>query len=415
MTDTVDHTTRAHSDFSASSTKRLLSCPASFDIGKKAAHGPRRSSVYAAEGTAAHEYCEKRIAGEAYPALGDVVTVDGFEITITQDFIDNCMVYVKYVRDLIASGYDVKLEQRVSPNAIFFPDKAPIDLFGTSDVVAYHRGYRHLEIVDLKFGMGVAVEADDNPQFLYYALGVILEHGYDVSEITTTVVQPRIAHEDGPIRSAAYAAVDVLMWGQNVLKPGVLAALKEGAAFATGDHCKFCPGQGTCPELHKQALSIAKSQFGPSPLTPPVPTQLEAWQLADIVSKFDMLDAWMKAVRQEAYNRLVAGQEVPGFKLVQKKAIRKWADGDEDVIVAQLEKAGFDLADITTVKIKSPAQIEKLVGGPSGLKRLNQHIVKESSGTTMVLDTDARPAVSPRPAVSESFLAIAPPKGLTDA
>lgn len=404
----------AHSEFSASSAKRLLACPGSFKLSKPAQQGARKSSIYSAEGTLAHSIAEAILSGQGHiAAAGNVEHADGFDITVTEDMLEHVQVYVDFVEELRADGYVTKLEQRVSPNAIFHPEPAPIDLFGTADCLAFHMQKRHLVVGDLKFGRGVTVEAEDNEQFLYYALGALYENPKlqtRVDSVTVTVIQPRAGHAEGPVRSATYPTVDVLMWGENVLKPGVLAALKDDAPLAPGKHCKFCPALGTCPEIHKQALVAAKALFQPSPLMPPVPATLSDWELADTVSKLDMLEAWGQAVRQEAYDRLVNGKEVPGYKLVDKRAIRKWADGvnERDVVVAAGNAAGVFEDDLYTRKLKSPAQLEKLLGRTAA-KELRPFIVQKSSGTVMVPVDDPRPAVQGRPQPAEVFAALPAP------
>jgi len=327
--------------------------------------------------------------------------VDGYDIEVTHDFRLNCLIYCAYVGRLRERGYRVQLETRVTPNAIFFPDPAPIDLFGTADIIAWDEATRHLEIVDLKFGRGVSVEVEDNEQFLYYALGVLLTTGYPAEKITLTVVQPRAEHEDGPVRSQDWLALDVLMWGQDTLKAGVLLALSEDAPLKTGSHCRWCPVLGTCPQAHEDALKTAKQVFSAAPLSPPVPANLLDYELADIVAKLDVIDAWGQAVRQEAYNRLVQGQEVPGYKLVQKRASRKYSD--DHFAVGFLGEALGD--DAFTRKPKTPAAIEKLAGGKAVLRDMEAmgYLTKASTGTTMVPVTDPRPAVAGRTPVDVAF------------
>ena len=248
-------------------------------------------------------------------------------------------MYVSHVLKLRADGYDVQLEQRVSPNAIFFPDAAPIDLFGTADCIAWHRANRHLEIVDLKYGRGVTVDARDNAQFLYYALGVLLTTGYDPVEVTTTVVQPRPSRRraDPPRHLCGRGRAHVGPVGPQDRGP---PRARRRRATEPWIALQVLPCPWHVPDVHKQALVVAQSQFSPAPLSPPVPASLTNAELADIVMKLDdVFENWSTAIRQEAYNRLVNGEEIPGFKLVQKRAMRKWAEDADPVFIAEAPPA----------------------------------------------------------------------------
>jgi hypothetical protein len=404
----------SHSEFPASSAKALIACPGRFALVKTLPATGRKSSIFAAEGTVAHGLAEWALrTGEPLSdKLGKVMSADGFDFTVDQDMVDHVSVYVEYVRSLNALGYSIWLERRVSPTGPWFMtnERPPLDLFGTSDCVAVHPGLQDMVIADLKYGRGIAVEARDNAQLRYYALGTAGELGEiltsppdlagdpfgdkaTVGTVTMTIVQPRAPHPEGPVRSETIFARDLVMWGVEVLRPAVERALRPGQPLAAGEHCKFCPALPVCPENRQAAQDKARHAFD-EPVTRIAPDELAA-----DLALADQLETWIKAIRQEAHERLEAGREIPGFKLVAKRATRSW--NDEESVMALVAEYGIEEHALET-KLKSPAQVLKRLEKDIAAV-LNAHVSSNSSGTTLAPDTDPRPAVEARPAASATF------------
>lgn len=364
--------------------KRWMNCPGSVKLSEGI---PNVSSKYAEEGTEAHEWGEGVLRG--------ILKLEDIE---KQDMREAVAVYVNYVRDMLADhgvGDDeFTLEQRFDLSAIF------PGLFGTADCVIYLESRKQLVVIDYKHGAGLPVEVADehgpNVQLMYYATGAAHSPQFKDKPIDTVklvVVQPRCAHEDGPVREVVVDALDLLSFAHEL---AILAAntQNENAPLVPGKWCKdaFCPAAGICPALHSQANEVAARQFT-NHLTDPE-------LLADTLSRLPVVEAWVKAVREHAYQAALRGEKIPGYKLVQKRATRRWKDEDQAAEAVKSDLLGQQIWDF---KLKSPAQIEKM------LPKEHRHIIKdltvsESSGTTLVPDSDKRTVA--RPDVETQFTVI---------
>lgn len=288
-----------HSQFGASSAARLLACPGSFGLIDEAKTkgvytGYSKSSDYADEGTAAHLLAEMCLSSgkEPHDYIGHKINLPsrkdrpGFEVDY--DFAEAVAVYVNEIRTMQSLGYECFLEQTVEPAWAWTGDidnpqdpEIPFDLFGTADCIAYNSATGNLMLVDLKFGRGVLVEVEDNTQLKYYALGALRfaeQQGWAPGMfITTVIVQPRARHKDGPVRKFNYQRDKLIEWGRDVLKPGIMEAIKPSDKFQTGDHCRFCPAALACPEAKKKSLEAARAIFAAKP----IPAGVDLDQLLD--------------------------------------------------------------------------------------------------------------------------------------
>jgi hypothetical protein len=267
-------------------------------------------------------------------------------------------------------------------------------MFGTADFAAYVPSEKTLYVDDLKYGKGI-VEVKGNPQPKYYALGVFLDLDpvqYPVEKIVVTIVQPRKDHEDGVIRSDTLTPFQLSEFATELLAAAE-ATTKPNAALHAGDHCKWCPAKPVCPELRAQSQAIAETEFDTMPVVmPPAPATLTTEQLARTMSLLPILDDWSASVKDHIYKELLAGREVPGFKLVERRAERKW--NDEGAVEDLLTSEGVPVEEYTDKKMKSPAQIEKAVGKKRFKAQFAQHVTKKSAGLKIV------PVEHPSPAVS---------------
>ena len=171
MSKEVNHKERAHSSLGASSASRWMACPASIPLSEGIEDS---TSVYAEEGTAAHEVCEMLLKGEILPE-----SLNGFNVD--HEMIEHCMMYVDYINER-SEDAEVYIEERV--------DLSHIDpsMFGTNDAAIY-RPFKTLEVIDFKYGQGLAVDAEENVQLMYYALGMVKD--MDVEKVKMTIIQPR--------------------------------------------------------------------------------------------------------------------------------------------------------------------------------------------------------------------------------
>jgi hypothetical protein len=269
-------------------------------------------------------------------------------------------------------------------------------MFGTADFVAYTPLTKTLHVVDLKYGQGVVVEVKGNPQLRYYALGASIAHPeLDIETVQITIVQPRVSHVDGPIRHEMIDYLDLIGWSSELFA-AAQRTTEPDAPLNAGSHCRWCPARAQCPERQEHALAVAQQEFSviepARPFTPPAPQLIPDEQFFTMLGQLDVLDDWMRAMRERANDMLNRGEEVPGFKLVARRATRQWVD---PVTVAQdLLAAGNTDDEIYEPRdLKSPAQIEKLIGKKKFKTELADAVFKKSSGLTMVPASDARPAV----------------------
>jgi hypothetical protein len=398
---------KQHSEFPASGAKRLLACPASFGETRKLPPSKlaKQSSVFASEGTVAHGLAEDYLLGNIVDldkVLGTIIEQDGHFITVNEEMIDGVKIYAGVVRGLDAMGYEILLEQRVSPDWLWRPNRPAIELFGTADCIAYHRASRILAIIDLKYGRGVAVTAEWNAQLLYYALGALREiesKGHMVDTIDTMIVQPRAQDGGGAIRHWRYTRGQVLAWGEDVLMPGVERVTKPQPAplpFQHGDHCKFCPVLPDCNHLRAMASAAAKAVFANTPVAQ---THEETMEIVMA------LEPWIEAAKQEVHQALEKGAAVAGWKIVHRRGTRKWTD--EAAVAGMLAEGNVPVDEyMEPATLKSVAQVLKsksLAKADATMRAVQQMITSHSSGTTLAPDSDPRPAVPARPSAKDVF------------
>jgi hypothetical protein len=381
----------AHSKIGASSMYRWSACPGSVREASKAP--PSVSSKYAEEGTDAHAFGAMCLTLKHNPGkhIGGDVAYDGRRLKVDKEMADAIQVYVDHVWLDRPKDAVLQIEQKFD-----LSDVHP-GLFGTADAVIWDTKRKLLEVIDLKYGAGIAVNVTDNPQLHYYALGALLASKYPAKTVRMTIVQPRCDHADGPVRSQDIDALDLLDFKTD-LKRFALATEDPKAKLCAGSHCRFCPASGICPELKKQAQVAAKGDF--QPILPNAEERKAAGQLPyDPVELKKALDsreivkAWLKAVDEFAYAELEAGRPIPGYKLVEKRASRKYRNGDGEVIEALQSDPMLDVEQEDCFEprcLKSPAQLEKVVGKDWVAK----FTVKESSGHALVPESDKRPAVT---------------------
>lgn len=363
-----------------------MKCPGSVRL---SAGLPNPSSIHAQEGTRAHALAELSLTSGFDPLHHLDATLEGG--VVTEEMVDHVRVFVDYCRSISRTAHWV---EKLFSLADLNP---PAPMYGTADFVAYDRDTRTLHVVDLKYGQGV-VEVNGNPQLRYYALGAAMSMpaGTQVDTVHITIVQPRVAHSDGPIRTEVIDFLDLIGWTQTLLDAAD-ATKKPDAPLVAGDHCRWCLAKAQCPERREFALAVAQQEFSvvepAKPFTPPAPALIPDEQFVSMLGQLDVLDDWVKAMRARGEQMLLRGEEVLGFKLVARRANRNWADATTTAnalrVMGNTDDEIFEPRDL-----KSPAQIEKLVGKKKFKDFLATEVIKKSSGLTMVAASDARPAVN---------------------
>lgn len=386
----------AHARLSPSGAHRWMACPGSVVL---EAEYPDDSSAYAAEGTCAHDLAASVLTDPEFVIpVGETKTVDGYQIKVTQDMADYVMDYCKLVWEG-AEGKTLLVEQRVPIGHLTGEEGAT----GTSDVIIIDYDLQAIEVIDLKYGAGVKVYAENNEQMQMYALGALHEHSIisDFSWVTMIIHQPRMNHvAEWHISTAdleAFAdeatvaahAVDLarerhgdatIDWAFSFLHPGE-------------KQCRFCKAKATCPALREEVAAIA----GPATahdfaeFMPDAPNRETGDNyLSMAMAKVDMVEGWCKAVRAEVERRLLAGKAVDGFKLVTgKKGNRRWAD--EKAVEKLFKSFRLKQEEMFELSLISPTKAEKILTSARWTK-VQQHIAQSDGKLSVAPATDPRPA-----------------------
>lgn len=354
--------------------ERWSKCPGSVELIKDI---PAKSSPYADEGTLAHEIAANMILGNLIPE------------NIDDDMVQAVDVYIDYIGG-IRRSLKPKKEHFLVEHKFDLSSVHP-GLFGTADCVIYDPKNKTLRVIDYKHGKGIAVDAKNNLQLQYYGLGALLSLKVPCVGVYLTIVQPRAFHAEGPIRSWKIKAYDLLEFAAD-LKSFALETENSSRLFP-GEHCRFCPASGgICPALKNKAQALAQSQFSvleSDPKQNGMVRKYDVRELSDVLSWLPTLDSFIKNARKFAYAEIAQGRKIPGWKLVAKRAARKWNVNEEIVADTLIETVKQD--DLWTKKFKSPAQIEKLLGKN---KECIQHLIEsKSSGYNMVPSSDGRPEI----------------------
>lgn len=374
----------AHSPWGASVAHRFFACPGSIALCRDI---PNKSTSYSREGTAAHmvgEIC-LREGKNAIDLLGYIFLIEGESILVTEEMAEAVQVYVDTVRtDKATLGGKLVLEQGFDLSSV------REGLFGTSDAVLLTPA-GHLITYDYKHGAGVPVEVVGNKQLKYYSLGALIKNKpAAVKSVEAVIVQPRCEHRDGPVRRIELNLMDLLDFRADLIE-AVEETLKPDAPLVVGDHCKFCPAQAVCPEQKRHAQEVARSEF--ARFAPPAPSTLTVEQLAQVLDRADLVEDWLKSVREYVHGLLEANVKVPGFKLVQKRANRYWKDESE--APKALELLGIDPDQLYEKKLISPAKADAILKTSKAKKALEPLWEKRSSGTTIAPESDPRKELAP--------------------
>lgn len=374
----------AHAILSASGAYRWMACTPSAQLEKQF---PDEKSDYAAEGTYAHAYAElrlkrylQRISTKAYHKKLKELEADPH---YSKELVDYVESYVAFAAERISEAQVrskdavVLLEQRLD-----FSQWVPGG-FGTGDLVIIADGI--LDVIDLKYGKGILVEAEDNPQMRLYGLGglALFDCLYDVNTVRMTIHPPRLDSI-----STAERSVEALMnWAEQYLKPKAQMAMAGDGEFFAGEHCRFCRARATCRARAEANLELAKHDFCDAFL-------LSHDEIGDILTKADELVSWASDIKDYALDQAVNHNvKFPGWKLVEGRSNRKYSD---DCKVAEV----LIKADYPEEKIFKPSELlgitamEKEIGKKRFIELLNPLVVKPPGKPTLAPESDKRPEIS---------------------
>lgn len=395
-----------HAQLSPSGAERWMGCPGSAFMEQGL---PDSTSSFAAEGTAAHALAERCLREEldAHDFNNLIIDVGSYKFVVDTAMAEAVQIYLDAVRQY-AKGHQMMIEQRLPIEHITGEPGAK----GTVDVGVITADALEIQVHDLKYGRGVRVDAKDNKQLLLYALGALHEHDLvsNFERVRLVIHQPRLNHLSEWVISVA----ELVAFGKHAKMRAALArgCLALGVDHAvdlvpSDDACRWCKAKANCPALRDEVLTTS---VGTAPATttelecvmdtrqvdaPSLQGTPEQW-LAACLSKADLIEGWVKAVRAEAERRLHAGLSVPGFKLVEgKRGNRKWkhaAEAEEALRAMRLKVE--EMYDFTLI---SPTTAEKLhkagAIGPRQWPKLTELIGQGEGRPTVVVDSDKRDAI----------------------
>jgi hypothetical protein len=421
----------AHSYWSASKFESIMLCPGKIVLEDGA---PENTNSYAAEGTAAHQVLTWALQEDRPAAayIGRVIHLDragkvcepadaAYTYEVDVEMAEHVQVCVDYANDLRGDDGVVFADIRVNYSS--YLDVPEDTAWGTADVIVA-RG-NELIVVDFKYGRGVEVSAERNPQMSLYALGALQAYQglvADFERVRMAIVQPRV--KSAP--SEWDCSVEELeTWGRSTARSAAASCMLaaqtrideewEKTFLRPGEkQWKFCKAKATCPALRNE-VAVTITNVSPLPATPeefdgleivdaiPVSTADTEW-LAAALNKVDLIEDWCKAVRAEAERRLLAGKPVPGWKLVQgKKGPRQWADAK--AAEELLKSMRLKQEEMYEMKLISPTTAEKLhkagVIGPRQWPRLQELITQSEGKPHVAPESDSRPALVVVPVVEE--------------
>lgn len=361
-----------HAVLSASSSHRWLNCSPSARLEQEFED---RETEAAAEGTAAHALCEHKLRRALKRQSRKPISKYDCEEMDTHT--DN---YVQFVLETIAQAKEhctdpiINIEQRLD-----FSCYVPHG-FGTGDCIII--ADKTLHIIDFKYGQGVLVEAEQNPQMMLYALGAlrIYDTLYDIEDVAMTIYQPRREN----ISTWTISVADLKTWAENVLVPKAMLAFEGQGEYMPGPWCTFCKAAVKCRARAEEKLALARYEFA----QPPMLTDAE---IEEILGKLDDLTRWAEEIKAYAQDAaLNHGKQWHGYKVVEGRSVRKYSD--ENAVIEAANAAGYH--DIFRKSLLPITEMEKLMGKQEFSEVLSSLIIKPAGKPTLVPITDKRPAMT---------------------
>ena len=360
-----------HAVLSASSSHRWLACPPSALLCAKEKDKP---SDFALQGTDAHTLCEHKLK----IALGQQSKDPVENLTFYDEEMAECTdMYAQYVIEQLSEAKGrckdpiVLIEQHLD-----FSQWVP-DGFGTGDCVLVSDDT--LTVIDFKYGLGILVDTENNPQMMCYALGALslFDGIYDIKDITMTIFQPRREH----ISTFTISKEELLSWAENTLAPTAKLAAKGEGDYKAGEHCQFCKVKATCRKRAEYNLMLARYDFE-------MPANLEDEEIEVILLKADELVSWINDIKEYALKQAISGKEWNNWKLVEGRSVRKYID--DKAVAETVENAGFDPYEKKVIGITA---MTKMLGKSKFEELLSGLIEKPQGKPTLVPMSDKRPTM----------------------
>lgn len=367
---------RDHALLSPSSSKRWLNCPPSARLAESVEN---KSSVYADEGTLAHEIAQNALElwdrDLYYPEIDELPVPD--DLAKSPYFSEDMVRHVGSYVDFVVNEFHAMHKEETGGNVIGYWE-ATFDLskyipesFGSSDATLLSPTILH--VIDLKYGAGVKVSAQSNTQLMIYALGMLntipeAQRG-DIKEVRMSIVQPRLDHYD----TLTMSANDLLVWGEEVLKPKAKVAWEGGGEQKIGDHCQFCPLKAQCRAQYDAITSDFDEECEPLLMTDE--------EIVEMIGKIDRYRSWINSFDQFVYQEAMNGKKWTGYKLVEGRSSRKITDPDKvrnELLDEYLED------EIMNISLKGITDLEKLLGKKVFAARFGKYLQSQPGAPKLV-------------------------------
>lgn len=379
-----------HALLSASGAHRWLHCTGSPLLEKDF---PDSTSVYAQEGTLAHELCELKLmayTGEITKRKLTSMKNKLMKSELWQPEMEGTSeAYLDYVKDITMS-YVVK-PVILTEKKVNFSRYVP-EGFGTADCLILAGDTLH--VVDYKHGKGVVVDADHNPQMMLYALGAMSELSilYRFKFVHMTIVQPRVNN----ISEFTMTADELIEWGETIVKPKAEAAISGNGEFEAGDWCRFCRAKQQCKTRYE-----ANDSLYPELSERHDPRLITLEELGEYLKRGKDMAAWLEDMKEYALSESLAGADVPGWKAVEGRGSRAFTDTDK--AVDTLVKNGINESVLYERRVLTLAQMEKAVGKKAFGEIVGNLVVKNPGKPTLVEESDKRPKITNQPTAADVF------------
>lgn len=380
-----------HSRLGASSSHRWMNCPGSVKLCEAV---PDKSSSYAEEGTLAHSLAELiinynlgRIKKAEFNKGMKKIQGSQYYSQEMQDYIKD---YTEKVWELMNAAKSISKDAvLLTEQRLDFSDWVP-DGFGTGDVVIVYD--RVIHIIDLKYGKGVGVSAEENPQLMLYGLGALSSYDmlYDIEKVILTIIQPRL----DSISTYETTAAELLEWGEKKVRPAAEETLKDDAKCVAGEWCRFCKVKAVCRARKDAMTELAKMEFSD-------PRLLEDYEIGEVLRLADQLTAWAGDVKEYAQEEAEKGKKWDGWKLVEGRSNRKYSN--EAKVAETLREAGYEEALLYERKLYGITAMEKIVGKKPLAELCGSLIIKPPGKPVLVPESDKRPEINSADSAKKDF------------
>lgn len=380
MENRTNHSNRKHALLSASGSSRWMNCTPSARLEE---NFKDERSVYADEGTLAHEFGDVDLRHRLGLISKAVYSKEIAKLRKHELYSSEMEPEVEKYVGIVLEAFNAA-KQKNEDAVILIEQRLDFSHlvengFGTGDAVIIADGV--LEVIDLKYGKGVRVDADDNPQLKLYGSGALREYEllYDIRTVRLTIVQPRLDH----VSVFDVSVEDLKSWGEKEVRPKAQKAYKGEGEQTPGEWCKFCKAKSICRALAQENMKLAAYEFQD-------PHLLSDKEVLEIYGQLEVFYDWAKSLSSYVLDEALKGKAWPGYKIVEGRSNRKWLD---ETKVAEVLRKDYGEDEFMISKLAGITAIEKLVGKAKFGPLLNEFIVKPPGAPTLVPESDKRPAM----------------------